>query len=186
LALACARRPTEALRLVEEAESISSTIEVRTLVPCTRAIVALLEEQTSGIDLAVEAFGTAQDIGSWDCFVVAYRGCPQLLTAATEDTSAEKTLHELIDRARDWALARKLGITRPRGQRPSAASLTPRETEVLNLIAQGLTNRAIADALFISTATVKVHVLHILEKLGVRSRTEAALKVALETDNSRE
>jgi two-component system nitrate/nitrite response regulator NarL len=46
-----------------------------------------------------------------------------------------------------------------------------------------LTNRAIAEALFISHATAKVHVLHILEKLGVRSRTEAALRVALDSEN---
>jgi DNA-binding NarL/FixJ family response regulator len=53
---------------------------------------------------------------------------------------------------------------------------------VLNLIAEGLTNRAIAQTLFISESTVKVHVLHIFDKLGVRSRTEAALKGASRPD----
>jgi ATP/maltotriose-dependent transcriptional regulator MalT len=182
LALACARRPKEAIRLVEQAESISGTVEVRTLVPCTRAIVALLEGQTSRTDLAVESFRTTRDLGSSDCFVIAYRGCPQLLAAASEDTRAEKILNELIDRAHDWPLARKVGVVRPRNE-ASGALLTPRETEVLNLVAQGLTNRAIAEALFISQATVKVHVLHIFEKLGVRSRTEAALKIALESES---
>ncbi|MEL6160790.1 MAG: response regulator transcription factor [Cyanobacteria bacterium J06627_32] len=51
--------------------------------------------------------------------------------------------------------------------------LTPREVQVLNLLAGGLTNRAIAQKLTISEHTVKFHVSAILAKLGVTSRTEA-------------
>jgi DNA-binding NarL/FixJ family response regulator len=50
------------------------------------------------------------------------------------------------------------------------------------LIAEGLTNRSIAERLFISEATVKVHVQRIFEKLGVRSRTEAALRARAELE----
>jgi two-component system nitrate/nitrite response regulator NarL len=61
------------------------------------------------------------------------------------------------------------------GQAPSALpqELTPRESEVLQLLAAGLTNRAIAMELGISEHTVKFHVNAILGKLGVQSRTEA-------------
>ena len=52
--------------------------------------------------------------------------------------------------------------------------LTTREREVLALVAEGYTNRRIADELFISESTAGVHVSHILAKLGVESRTEAA------------
>jgi non-specific serine/threonine protein kinase len=52
--------------------------------------------------------------------------------------------------------------------------LTPRETEVLRLLAEGRSNRAIADALFLSERTVEHHVQHILAKLGLESRTAAA------------
>jgi DNA-binding NarL/FixJ family response regulator len=47
---------------------------------------------------------------------------------------------------------------------------------VLQLIGQGLTNREIAKTLFISLATVKVHVRHVLEKTGARSRVEAVTR----------
>jgi len=52
--------------------------------------------------------------------------------------------------------------------------LSPREREVLALIAQGRTNREIGDRLFISQKTVGVHVGNILAKLGVSGRVEAA------------
>jgi NarL family two-component system response regulator LiaR len=53
--------------------------------------------------------------------------------------------------------------------------LTERETEVLRLIAQGRANKEIAAALVIGEKTVKTHVSNILSKLGVSSRTQAAL-----------
>jgi DNA-binding NarL/FixJ family response regulator len=52
-------------------------------------------------------------------------------------------------------------------------TLTPREVEVLRLIAAGSRNRDVADALSISEDTVKVHVKHVMEKLGANDRTEA-------------
>ena len=54
--------------------------------------------------------------------------------------------------------------------------LSPREREVLGLIAGGFRNRQISEALFIADSTTKVHVRHILEKLGVRTRAEAVAR----------
>ncbi|MBW3658196.1 MAG: AAA family ATPase [Actinobacteria bacterium] len=56
----------------------------------------------------------------------------------------------------------------------AALGLTPREREVLELVAEGLTNRAIGERLFIAEKTVSVHVSNILPKLGVSNRGEAA------------
>lgn len=53
--------------------------------------------------------------------------------------------------------------------------LTPREKEVLQLIAKGGSNREIAQALFISEGTVKNHVTNILNRLHLRDRTQAAI-----------
>jgi NarL family two-component system response regulator LiaR len=57
----------------------------------------------------------------------------------------------------------------------SKAALTERETVVLRLLAQGLSNKEIAQSLNVGEQTVKTHVSHILEKLAVPSRTQAAL-----------
>ena len=72
------------------------------------------------------------------------------------------------------------GIDRPRRTLSATASttaetaMTPREVEVLALVAQGLSNGQIGRRLFISTKTVSVHVSHLLAKLGASGRTEAA------------
>lgn len=65
------------------------------------------------------------------------------------------------------------------------ASLTDREREVLNHVARGQSNKVIAKALDISHNTVKMHVRHIMEKLNLRSRVEAAV-FAFEYSNSPE
>lgn len=62
---------------------------------------------------------------------------------------------------------------RAEGDEPADDLLTPREREVLALVARGLRNQEIADELVISLRTVKVHVSNILDKLGASNRTEA-------------
>src|SRR5215212_3606119 len=67
------------------------------------------------------------------------------------------------------------------GSGPSRAaeqieSLTPREVEVLRLLSQGQTNPQIAQNLLVSRGTIKIHVQHIISKLGVSDRTQAAVR----------
>lgn len=59
--------------------------------------------------------------------------------------------------------------------------LSKRETEVLDLLAEGLRNKEIADRLGLSVETVRDYLKHIYAKLGVSSRTEAALKYLTES-----
>jgi DNA-binding NarL/FixJ family response regulator len=83
------------------------------------------------------------------------------------------------------ALLRHLG--QPAPQRAGAGTtatggLSPRELEVAALVAQGLTNSAIAARLFVSRATVSSHVTHILTKLGFSSRTQIAAWIVARGD----
>ena len=79
----------------------------------------------------------------------------------------------------DDRLAKVLAsVLRPEQEETSKLdSLTPKELEVLHLIAEGLANKVIGRNMGISEGTVKVHVKRLLKKLGVRSRVEAAVWV---------
>ena len=74
------------------------------------------------------------------------------------------------------AFGAKNGTTPVEAESP----LSQRETEVLRLMGDGLSNKEIADKLVISVSTVRTHVEHILEKLSVSGRTEAAVKAMRE------
>ena len=59
---------------------------------------------------------------------------------------------------------------------PAGPELSPRELEVLRLVAEGLSNRVIGERLFVGEATVKTHLLHVFAKLGVDDRTRAVTR----------
>ena len=63
-----------------------------------------------------------------------------------------------------------------KGEAERIETLTPREIEVLTLLSQGQTNPQIARNLTVSRGTVKIHVQHIISKLGVSDRTQAAVR----------
>ncbi len=93
----------------------------------------------------------------------------ELLEAIRAVYRGESSLHP--------AIARKVlrEFTRPSDPPARATSLTEREGEILLLVAQGLSNKAIAEQLVVSERTVRSHVSNILQKLHLHSRTQAAL-----------
>ena len=106
------------------------------------------------------------------------RGCPYEAARTLADAGDEAALAELDAlgaRPAADALRRRLGIRGPRAAtRENPAGLTPRELDVLGLLAQGFRNAEIASQLFLSTRTVDHHVSAILRKLQARSRAEAS------------
>jgi NarL family two-component system response regulator LiaR len=93
----------------------------------------------------------------------------ELVQAIRQVHRGESSLHPII--------ARKVleELSRPSDRPPTPEPLTPRELEVLRLVAQGLENPEIAERLVIAEATVRTHVSNITGKLHVASRTQAAL-----------
>jgi NarL family two-component system response regulator LiaR len=93
----------------------------------------------------------------------------ELVQAIREVHRGESSLHPVIAR-------KVLGqLSRPSERPPTSDPLTPREVEVLQLLAQGLENAEIAERLVITEATVRTHVSNVTGKLHVASRTQAAL-----------
>jgi DNA-binding CsgD family transcriptional regulator len=94
--------------------------------------------------------------------------------ASAWEAGSALTMDDAIEMALEETLAPTAPASRPPpNQLGVAEPLSARELEVLRLIAEGLPDREIADALFISRRTSTTHVTHILNKLGVNSRSAA-------------
>jgi ATP/maltotriose-dependent transcriptional regulator MalT len=163
-----------------EASSISAALQVRGLVSSARAILALGEARAASPRI-IALFESAGQVQTWDPVVCALRSAPVLGDAVAANEHLRSQLEALYDRIGDVTLARRAGF-RTRATSAPRDVLSPREFEVLGLIACGYKNREISKALFIAESTTKVHVRHVLEKLGVRTRAEAVARLKMFDD----
>ncbi|HEK0511362.1 TPA: two-component system response regulator NarL [Proteus mirabilis] len=99
---------------------------------------------------------------------------PEELLAALKQAAAGKMV---VSPTLTPILAQSLREDRSEGERAGIDQLTPRERDILKLIAQGLSNKMIARKLDITESTVKVHVKHLLKKMKLKSRVEVAVWV---------
>lgn len=121
---------------------------------------------------------SAYDNPTYVAAAVMYRAAGYLLKTITADKLIE-SIYEAAQGRDIWSreeLRRMTGaLATPRLKADVEAPLTHRESEVLTQLAMGMTNKQIAQVLHISYETVKEHVQHILRKIGVTDRTQAAV-----------
>ncbi|TML94776.1 MAG: hypothetical protein E6G03_10885 [Actinobacteria bacterium] len=176
LTFACLGRSDEAEHEIEASISITSHLEARGL--RTYAAVIVAHKRGDEVNLTPnlrEALKESETTGNADSFVTAYRALPDLLHTISD---AALPLGEFLSvplRLHDGALAERARLGTREARIMPTEDLTEREEEVLSLLREGLSNRQIGHTLWIAESTVKAHVRHIFEKLGVRSRTAAAL-----------
>lgn len=172
LALAGVGQLREAGELATQALESSIGTEAQIAGNAALGVIALRRNDSNAAKahatLALERASTSQLV---ECLVSALRGFPDLVVCILDCPEARLDLDAIIRISGMVA-----GVPHEQTSSTSVLHLSPREREVLALLASGMTNVQIGKALFISPVTVKVHVRHIFEKLGVRSRAEAALR----------
>jgi len=153
------------------------TIESR-FYPRFAALIALAVEGGGGQKVTnrlVNLLETAEKAAFTDAFVIAYRAYPPLLELAGSDERSRLLAAKLLAAANDHVLAGAWGYDDVASGGGLASTLTKREAEVLELLSAGLTNQQIAEHLWVSSSTAKVHVHNVLRKLGVKTRTQAVI-----------
>ena len=140
---------------------VQATRQIRQTSPRTQVVVLTSFAQDELIFAAVKAGALSYLLKDADAETV--------LEAIQAAGRGEATLHPRI------AQRLMAEITTPTQHRDPGAELTAREMEVLKLIAQGMSNAAIAEELVITERTVKAHVSNLLDKLHLSDRTQAAI-----------
>ncbi|WP_147263841.1 LuxR C-terminal-related transcriptional regulator [Prauserella sp. PE36] len=132
----------------------------------------------------LDALGTRASRLPWAA--APHQACVEELTRTLGERRAtrarEKGAHLGAGEGIDFALEEEPDAPAPDATRPAPTSLTKRENEVAELVAQGLSNKAIASTLVISQRTAETHVENILSKLGFTSRAQIAAWLAREAD----
>jgi ATP/maltotriose-dependent transcriptional regulator MalT len=177
LAVACSGRIDDALALSAQAATSTGAVETRVLVTAIQAIAAIRRGDAE-VRGALEALlREGRNTQAFDLVITAYRSCPDLLALLLKNASTRDETWSLVAKSRDHELASIVGVPLPNGDDPRNL-LSRREQEVYDLVCQGLSNAQVARCLFISEATAKLHLHHIFDKTGIRSRTALAINAA--------
>ncbi len=140
-----------------------------------------LKDETAALQNLQDALDLAEPGGWIRTFVDLGEPMLALLKCFLEYHPAQPLARQVLDACRTPFPAQVSSAPIIDGQAPSdgqalANNLTRRETEILSLLAEGLSNKEIAEKLFVSPGTVKTHLKNIFKKLGVKRRMEAVKK----------
>lgn len=164
----------EAVQLALKLQPDVVLMDVRMPVMDGVAATRLLHEQAPDIKILIL---TTFDDDEYITKAMAYGAKGYLLkdTPSEELATAIRSIHKGYTQIGPGLFDKLMVSNSHPSPPPELAELTPREREVLSLIAQGYNNREIAQTLFISERTVKNHVNSILHRLNLRDRTQAAI-----------
>jgi DNA-binding CsgD family transcriptional regulator len=171
LVLAVCGQDTDASAVRAQINIDAAPVEARALVAMASAVSAARTRKAQEVVALVRK---CSSMNTWDPVVCAIRAEPDVLVFAIRDPHLRQLIGPVLARSHDYSLARRVGLRPKPTERSNPTLLSNRERDVYELLRNGLTNREIAQALFIAEATAKVHVRHVMEKLGARTRTEAA------------
>lgn len=169
LVAAAAGNETLAEASLDDAAQALQYAEARMIAEMARAI--LDARQGHDAHAVASHVKTVLDRGGVDTVVTACRAWSALAGLAVEGGVGAQ-LQTALALSHDRDIGRRAGLQMPR-ELSEHQLLSSRELEVLELLVAGRSNPEIARILFIGESTAKVHVRHIFEKLGVRSRAEA-------------
>lgn len=178
LALATAGRVGEALSTVEGVRGVSSGVEPRVLIAAVEAVCALRSRDGRALSRLAELESVVLETGAFDLLVTTYRATPDLLALLLRTSAERDRLAAVVRRAGDSDIAKTVGQSVAL-EESLELRLTPREREVYGLLVKGVTIGEIAQLLFISPATAKLHAHRVYEKLGVGSRMALLAQAAL-------
>jgi LuxR family maltose regulon positive regulatory protein len=175
LGMACAARVDDAEQLLSALEL--SVSEARVPAAAAKTVLSLHDRARTFRSRAMHLIHEVENTENIDGFVCALRASPELLRRLAADEGTAEFVESVVIRLGDQRLANAIGVgPQAAARRAHGGNLSRREQEVLDLVARGLKNREIAKQLFISETTVKVHLVHTFEKLGVRNRMEAVAR----------
>lgn len=145
-------------------DGIAATREIKAEYPETVVLIVTAHESPEHLLAAVKA-GAAG-------YVLKGTARQELVDVVRRCLGGESPLNQEIA----MRLLRRLAAEDQPQRKPPPGSLTAREVDVLRLLAKGKTNRRISEELHLSLSTVKRHLEHIISKLGVSDRTQAAVR----------
>jgi ATP/maltotriose-dependent transcriptional regulator MalT len=176
LAAAAAGDRSLATSCAQAARALTTAIEARFFSGFADLVVLQAVDSDKARRAASRLATEVADAAFEDALVLAYRANPPILELMPQEGPSAANTTSVMKRANDQAAANLGTRSASSAGRDLVVPLTPREQEVLALLAVGLSNAEIAERLFISLSTAKVHVQHILKKLGAKTRLQAAVQ----------